>query len=175
MTTIGREYAIALFDSSYEDGSIDAVREDLGVVRQLFIDESEYIGFLRNPAISKEERMDSLKAAFEGKIEDTLYSFLAVMAYNNHMNEFFVAAQEFEGMYENYKKVSYAVITSAVRLTDEERARILERLRKVTGKRIYPIYRIDESIIGGVTVMCDGMFFDGSVAKNLRNIKEVIS
>jgi F-type H+-transporting ATPase subunit delta len=49
------------------------------------------------------------------------------------------------------------------------------RLRKVTGKAISPIYKVDESIIGGITVTCDGKFFDGSVVRNLKNIKEVIS
>ena len=175
MTNIGREYAIALFETAYEDGTLDAVREDLTDIRKLLKKESDYIGFLMNPAISKEERLDSLSEAFEGNVEDTLYSFMAVMAENNHMGEFFVAAKEFEKMYEDYKKISFAVITSAVKLTDEEKRKIVTRLRKVTGKAISPIYKVDESIIGGVTVTCDGMFFDGSVARNLKNIKEVIS
>lgn len=175
MTSVGREYAIALFDAAYEDGTLDAVREDLTEIRKLLKAQSEYIGFLMNPAIPKQERIDSLSDAFEGNIEDTLYAFLAVMATNNQMSEFFVAAKEFEKMYEDYKKISFAVITSAVKLTDEEKRKIVTRLRKVTGKAISPIYKVDESIIGGVTVTCDGMFFDGSVAKNLKNIKEVIS
>ncbi|MCR4556538.1 MAG: ATP synthase F1 subunit delta [Saccharofermentans sp.] len=175
MTNIGREYAIALFETAYDEGSLDAVREELTEIRKLLKKESDYIGFLMNPAISKEERLDSLSEAFEGNVEDTLYSFLAVMAINNHMGEFFVAAKEFEKMYEDYKKISFAVITSAVKLTDEEKRKIVTRLRKVTGKAISPIYKVDESIIGGVTVTCDGMFFDGSVARNLKNIKEVIS
>ena len=97
------------------------------------------------------------------------------MVTNNHMNEFFTAAKEFEGMYEDYKKIRFAVITSAVKLTDEEKRKIVTRLRKVTGKAISPIYKVDESIIGGITVTCDGKFFDGSVVRNLKNIKEVIS
>ena len=175
MTNVGREYAIALFEAAYEDGSLDAVREDLTEIRKLLKKEPDYISFLMNPGIPKEERLDSLSEAFEGNVEDLLYSFLAVMVTNNHMNEFFTAAKEFEKMYEDYKKISFAVITSAVKLTDEEKRKIVTRLRKVTGKVISPIYKVGESIIGGITVTCDGKFFDGSVVRNLKNIKEVIS
>ena len=139
MTNVGREYAIALFEAAYEDGSLDAVRDDLIEIRKL------------------------------------LKKFLAVMTTNNHLNEFFTAAKEFEKMYEDYKKMSFAVITSAVKLTDEEKRKIVTRLRKVTGKAVYPVYKIDASIIGGITVTCDGKFFDGSVVRNLKNIKEAIS
>ena len=31
------------------------------------------------------------------------------------------------------------------------------------------------SIVGGITITCDGKFFDGSVVRNLKNIKEAIS
>jgi F-type H+-transporting ATPase subunit delta len=116
-----------------------------------------------------------LSEAFEDNVEQLLYSFLAVMTTNNHLNEFFTAAKEFEKMYEDYRKMSFAVITSAVKLTDEEKRKIVTRLRKVTGKAVYPVYKIDASIIGGITVTCDGKFFDGSVVRNLKNIKEAIS
>jgi F-type H+-transporting ATPase subunit delta len=98
VTNVGREYAIALFEAAYEDGSLDAVREDLTEIRKLLKKEPDYISFLMNPGIPKEERLDSLSEAFEDNVEDLLYSFLAVMVTNNHMNEFFTAAKEFEKM-----------------------------------------------------------------------------
>ena len=161
MTNVGREYAIALFEAAYEDGSLDAVRDDLTEIRKLLKKEPDYISFLMK--------------AFEDNVEQLLYSFLAVMTTNNHLNEFFTAAKEFEKMYEDYKKMSFAVITSAVKLTDEEKRKIVTRLRKVTGKAISPVYKINPSIVGGITVTCDGKFFDGSVVRNLKNIKEAIS
>ena len=45
MTNVGREYAIALFEAAYEDGSLDAVREDLTEVRKLLKKEPDYISF----------------------------------------------------------------------------------------------------------------------------------
>ena len=175
MTNVGREYSIALFEAAYEDGSLDAVRDDFTEIRKLLKKEPDYISFLMNPGIPKEERLDSLSEAFEDNVEQLLYSFLAVMTTNNHLNEFFTAAKEFEKMYEDYKKMSFAVITSAVKLTDEEKRKIVTRLRKVTGKAIFPVYKIDPSIVGGITITCDGKFFDGSVVRNLKNIKEAIS
>ena len=89
----------------------------------------------------------------------------------NYLNEELLKPE----VYEDYKKMSFAVITSAVKLTDEEKRKIVTRLRKVTGKAIFPVYKIDPSIVGGITITCDGKFFDGSVVRNLKNIKEAIS
>ena len=107
MTNVGREYAIALFEAAYEDGSLDAVRDDLTEIRKLLKKEPDYISFLMNPGIPKEERLDSLSEAFENNVEQLLYSFLAVMTTNNHLNEFFTAAKEFEKMYEVAANADY--------------------------------------------------------------------
>ena len=71
--------------------------------------------------------------------------------------------------------IADAVITSAVELTDDEKHRLERKLTDVTGKKIRASYVIDKSIIGGVSIAVDGKNYDGSVRKNLKNLKEVMS
>lgn len=91
------------------------------------------------------------------------------------MGHFFDAQKEFEHMYEDYKKFTYAEITSAVELTEEEKTKIVAKLEEITGKTVRPKYKTDPALMGGITVTADGMFFDGSVIKNLKNLEKEIS
>ena len=175
MNTTGREYALALFETAYESGRIDDIRDNIRSLKNLFREMPDYIEFLSNPGISKKERMAALGQAFEGKVDDVLYSFLAVMTERSDMGFFFDAQKEFEHMYEDYKKFTYAEITSAVELTDEEKAKITAKLEKITGKTVRPKYKVDPKLMGGITVTANGMFFDGSVRKNLKNLEKEIS
>ena len=175
MNTTGREYALALFETGYESGNIDEVRDDIRSLKKLLKKMPEYIEFLSNPGIPKKERMEALQSAFEGKINEVLYSFLAVMTERADMGHFFDAYKEFEHMYEDYKRFTYAVITSAVELTDDEKRKIVAKLEEITGRTVRPKYKIDPSLIGGITVTANGMFFDGSVIKNLKNLEKEIS
>lgn len=175
MNTTGREYAIALFETAYESGNIDDIRTDVRAIYKLLKKMPEYIEFLSNPGIPKSERMEALREAFEGKVDDVVYAFLAVMTEGADMGSFKEAYKEFEHMYEDYKRFTYAVITSAVELTDEEKAKLVAKLESVTGKTVRPKYKIDPALMGGITVTADGMFFDGSVRKNLKNLEKEIS
>ena len=175
MTTTGREYALALFETAYESGNIDGIRDDIRAINKLLKKMPDYIEFLSNPGIPKKERMDALRTAFEGKVDDVVYAFLAVMTEGADMASFFDSYKEFEHMYEDYKRFTYAEITSAVELTDEEKAKLIAKLESITGKTVRPKYKIDPALMGGITVTADGMFFDGSVRKNLKNLEKEIS
>jgi F-type H+-transporting ATPase subunit delta len=175
MNTTGREYALALFETAYESGNIDDIRNNIRSLKELFKEMPDYIEFLSNPGIPKKERMEALQKAFEGKVDEVLFSFLAVMTDRADMGHFFDAQKEFEHMYEDYKKFTYAEITSAVELTEEEKTKIVAKLEEITGKTVRPKYKTDPALMGGITVTADGMFFDGSVIKNLKNLEKEIS
>ena len=170
-----KEYAIALFSLMLESDEVDKVIPDIDLVDTLFKENPEYIDYLSNPSVPKSERIESLRSVFEGQVCDHVYSFLNVICEHRDMHVLFSAISEFRKMYEDYMHIADAVITSAVELTDEQKARLTAKLTKVTGKTIKPQYVIDKGLIGGISVTVDGKHFDGSVRKNLKNIKEVIS
>ena len=148
MTTTGREYALALFETAYESGNIDEIRNEIRKIKDLLKEMPDYIEYLSNPGISKKERMEALSLAFEGKVDDVLYAFLAVMTEGSDIGSFFDAQKEFEHMYEDYKKFTYAEITSAVELTEEEKKKIVNKLESITGKSVRPKYKIDPALMG---------------------------
>ncbi len=171
----GKEYAMALFSLALENGTPDEVFNDLSMVRDLMEQNPEYPEFIINPAIPKSERIKSIKTVFEGRVCDDVFSFLNVICGHGDMHKLNSVISEYTLLYEDYKKFAEAVVTSAVPLTDEQKGRLVRKLSEVTGKRIVARYIVDEKIIGGISVIVDGKFFDGSIRRNLNNIKEVIA
>ena len=64
------------------------------------------------------------------------------------------------------------LVRSAVRLTEEERTLLRERLRERFGEEFSLRMRVDPSLIGGLVVEASGQIIDGSVAGKLDALKE---
>lgn len=171
----GKEYALALFSIMVENGNPEEIYSDIELVGQVFSSNQEYIEFLVNPSIPKSERLEDMRRLFEGRLSETVFSFLNVIFEHRDMYVLLSAIDEFKSMYENYMNIADAIVTSAVELTDEQKQRLITKLEGVTGKTIRAEYIVDKSIIGGISISVDGKNYDGSVRKNLKNLKEVMS
>lgn len=171
----GKEYASALFSVALETGDPQEIYRDVETLDGLIKENPEYVDYLVNPSIPKSERVKSISDTFEGRVCDQVFSFLLVVMEHRDMKILLSAIDEFRSMYEYYMNIADAVVTSAVELTEEEKKKLIVKLSSVTGKSIRATYVVDKDIIGGISVTVDGRIYDGSVRKNLNNLKEVMS
>ena len=171
----GKEYAVALFSIALESEEHAQIYGDMEYLKELVNDNPEYIDYLVNSSIPKSERVNNLREVFEGRVCDPVFAFLNVLLEHRDSNVLLSAIDEFRSLYEDYMNVADAVVTSVVELTDEQKKKLISKLSLVTGRRIRATYVIDSSLIGGLSVTVDGRLYDGSVKKNLKNLKEVMS
>ena len=171
----GKEYAVALFSIALESEQHAQIYGDMEYLKELVNDNPEYIDYLVNSSIPKSERVNNLREVFEGRVCDSVFAFLNVLLEHRDSNVLLSAIDEFRSLYEDYMNVADAVVTSVVELTDEQKKKLISKLSLVTGRRIRATYVIDSSLIGGLSVTVDGKLYDGSIKKNLNNLKEVMS
>lgn len=171
----GKEYAVALFSIALESEEHAQIYGDMEYLKELVNDNPEYIDYLVNSSIPKSERVNNLREVFEGRVCDPVFAFLNVLLEHRDSNVLLSAIDEFRSLYEDYMNVADAVVTSVVELTDEQKKKLISKLSLVTGRRIRATYVIDSSLIGGLSVTVDGKLYDGSIKKNLNNLKEVMS
>lgn len=171
----GKEYAVALFSIALESEQHAQIYDDMEYLKELVNDNPEYIDYLVNSSIPKSERVNNLREVFEGRVCDPVFAFLNVLLEHRDTNVLLSAIDEFRSLYEDYMNVADAVVTSVVELTDEQKKKLISKLSLVTGRRIRATYVIDSSLIGGLSVTVDGKLYDGSIKKNLNNLKEVMS
>ena len=175
MNAGGKEYAMALFSIALENEKTDQVFSDLGFIGKLLRENPGYIDYLTDPGIPRSERAESLEKIFEDEVCEDVLSLTGVLFDHGDMRSIFSVIDEYNGLYENYRKLAVAVITSAVELTEDQKTRLIRKLEASTGKTIKAEYHIDPDLIGGISVTVDGRYYDGSVRHNLSNLKEVIS
>ena len=60
-------------------------------------------------------------------------------------------------------------------LNEAQRTRLIEKLKKLTGKEIVVKEKIDPSVLGGVLLQMDGKRYDNTVRHRLAAIKQTMT
>jgi len=175
MSGSGKEYAIALYELAREGNVVSEVGDGLHFISKTIDLTPEYRTFLEAPGIPLEDRLNSIDEAFKGEVADLVVSFLGVLTSHGAINRLEDCIKEYDILFNLAAKRSVAYVTSAVELTDKEKAKLKDKLIKISGNEIEMRYRVDPQLLGGVIVDMDGTSFDGSIRRRLKNMKEVMS
>lgn len=171
---ISHEYAEALFLLSCEEKSEEKYLFDLRLVKDILDNEPEYVELLHSPSIPRDEKLIIIENAFGGRINEHIVSFLKLLCENNRIEYISACFEDYEKLYNQVKRVIVANVTSAVALTEDEKAKIIKKLEKKFGYRVELICKIDEKILGGIIIKTDDTIMDGSLKRKMRDVKEVI-
>ena len=91
----------------------------------------------------------------------------------NHATELLAQIQ---GEYENYDRetrgVELARVTAARKLSPEEEKNIIGELNEYVRGEVELATKVDEGLIGGIVVRIKDELVDGSIRKNLDDLKE---
>ncbi len=174
MIRTGKEYATALFSLACENGMEGAILESLEMVLGIFEETEGLSDILRSYNISKRERVDILKSAFEAHIPEFVMSFLCILCEHEEINLLIPSVEEYRNMYLEKYNISEAVVTSATELTPEQKDRLWAALERKLKCNLYIEYKVDAALIGGVTVDVDGVKYDGSLMSRIKSIKKEV-
>lgn len=173
MMQTDKEYATALFLLAAEENRCDDYYTDLLTVRQVLEENPVYVEFLASPAISLEERLRAIDAAF-ASLSEHIVSFLKLLCEAGRARLITDCIDEYGLLLKALSGKTAATVRSAVPLSDEQKAALCAKLEAMTNKQIEPLYVIDESLIGGVCIDVEGKTFDGSIRGRLRDVKDVM-
>ena len=175
MTDIAKEYGTALFLLACEEGKRREYAEGLKTVMKAFTDEPQYAELLASPAIGLKDRLDLIEQSFSGFVPLQVLSYTQLMCERGRIRSFSASVDEFMALLDASEQITTATVTSAVELTEDEKARLIASLEAKSGRKIRAQYRVDASLLGGLTVEMDGAVMDGSLKRRLYDIKEVMN
>ncbi len=175
MTQMNKEYGTALFMLAKELGKESEYAVALECVEEVFASNPEYIDFLASPGIAMGERLDALSRAFGDAIPCDVLSFVKLLCERGRIRSVKGCIEEYKKLLDAQNNVSVAYVKSAVELTDEEKARLKDKLEIQSGHSVIMECTVDESLMGGIVVEIDGRIIDGSLKSRLYEVKDVIS
>ena len=169
MTDLSK-YAEALFLLSEEEGVTDTVREDLATVNLLIKESPDYAKILDTPALFKDERTRLIDEAFGG-LNEYVSNVIKMLCVEHNVYAFPRLYADFMRLYNDKLGIVEVEAVSATALTEEQRARIKEKLEKKLSKTVTVSNTVDESILGGLILRYDSLQLDGSIRTRLEKIE----
>jgi F-type H+-transporting ATPase subunit delta len=172
---LAQTYARSLFELVQAKGGQGAIESTLGELEdilELARSSPNLSEFFASPAVPAARRRESLKRMFKGRISDHTCHFLLVLNDKGRLAHLPSIAAAFDAMVqEHFGRVEVDVYTAGPISADELRA-IKDRFQRAIGKEAIIHPYTDGSMLGGVKIRIGDRLIDGSVATQLRRMKE---
>ena len=175
MTEMSKSYADALFSLALETNTVFETLMTLKTMRDGLYDTEGALDLLASPSIPKDERCAVLEKAFGDVQPEHVMSFVGVLVQHGHIRELNDCVEAYTALHDEHARLSTAYVTSAVELTEGEKAKLIEKLSQKLGRTIHLECAVDPSLLGGLIVNVDGKVIDGSLRNKLQEIKEVMT
>lgn len=171
---IAQTYALSLFEVAEETKKEELLLTELEEVCALMQEHPQFLELLSSPMVSKAERASLVDEVFEGKIDLYLLNFLKVLSEGGRVQHLSHIEKEYRELYYLRENIQEAVATTAVPMNEEQKAKLIAKLEKSTGKKILLKNEIDTSLIGGVVLKIGNRQMDDSVKSRLEGVRRQI-
>lgn len=172
---VASRYAKSLIDLAVETKQLEEVRNDMRLIKQVCIENREFVVLLESPVVKTDKKMAILKEIFGGKISVTTQAFLDIVAKKRREGYIDDIAFSFDEQYKKYKNITSAIITSAVKLDDSVKSAILNIVKQTYKGEIELVEKTDKSLIGGFVLTINDKQVDTSVKRKLNDLKKNFS
>jgi F-type H+-transporting ATPase subunit delta len=170
---VARRYAEAVFDLGRENNSIDRWRADIQVINE-YLNNRRLAFVLSEPKITFATKELMLRDLLGAKVTPEALGLALLLTERGLVDYMPRVTTEFERLYDEYKNLAKATVTTATPLDPTEKREIETSLQHVTGKQIELTTNVDPTILGGVIARVGDTLIDGSVRRRLAVLREQI-
>lgn len=178
MAAVAQTYAGAFADVLEDAGAdLSAAFEQLSSFGRIYAESHDLREVMSNPAVPFEQKLKVLDAICKklgaGK---EVRNFLAVLLQNGRMEELpeILAGARVE--IDKRSGIVEAEIVSARELTAGQRSHLEKKVAGIAGhEHVRARYKLDPCLLGGATIKLGSTVFDGSIAGQLKRLKEQLS
>lgn len=169
MSLSSNRYAKALLDLSEERSLSPQVAQDMEFVREALASSREMHVFLASPVVKPFQKKKVLAQVFSNLSELSQKFIDLVVDHGREAHLPQIAAHYLESYRRRLGTVS-AKVSSAVALTDAQRAQIESAILASGAKSVELTEEVNPELIGGLVVRVGDKQIDTSIAQTLRNL-----
>lgn len=164
-------YAEALLDLASVDGKENEFASELEEVQKLTISEPLFVALLRDPAIATEERWNTIKTIFQGRVSPLFLNFLGVLNEKSRFAIFGEICAGYRVLLDKKQNRVRVEVTTARLLDEQQLGEVRDRISTALGKNATIEQKVDDSIIGGLVLRVEDRLMDGSVKAQLQAMR----
>lgn len=169
-------YGNALFELALEEGKIDGLYEEVQTLIQLLNDNIDLIKILEHPRIDKDEKKKIIEDTFGNRVSDEITGLMVMVVEKEHISNILDILNYFIKLVKKQKNIGVASVTSAVDLSDSQKAAIEQKLIETTAYDTMEIeYSVDKSLIGGLVIRIEDRVVDSSIKTKLEKLSKTLA
>ncbi len=171
-TAVSTVYSRALFELAEQAGNLQEVNDELEQIDQLLASNPELMRLLSSRMISAQERQGVIERIFTGRVSETVLNFLRVVNQKDRMDVLPAIIREFGRLLDERHGVVEVDAYVANRLDEAQTKRVSEGIGAALGRNVLLHQYVDPELIGGLKIRVGDRLIDGSVATQLKLMRE---
>ncbi len=167
---IAKRYAEAVYGVAKEKDKVKEIYDMLNSLMELYINDSEFRNFMLHPLIENSEKKDFLGKIFTDA-DDITMNIIDYLVDKDRIEIIRYIVSEYLKLY--YLENNEVEVTGifSKELSEEQFALLKSKLEKKVGKKIILKIEVNKDIIGGGIVKMGDQIIDGSIKRQIENIK----
>lgn len=165
-----RRYAQAVFQIALEQGDPDRWLDDLALLADA-VENAEFADFLDAPQFTVNQKIGLIRETLGGSVNELALNLISLLASRNSARLIAGITEAYQQMLDAHNGVERAEIVSAVPLSDEQQARIVDTLRRIVGKDVTTTARVEPQILGGFVARVGDKVIDGSTRTRMEDLR----
>jgi len=165
-------YASALLELAEDKQQLDGVADDLRGLKQLIDDSEDLRLLLRSPLYGREQQAKAMAAVLnKAGTGDLTRRFIMVVAGNQRLFALPQMITAYLVELARRRGEITAEVTAAKALSEAQRDKLTEALRKRVGGKVQVDVKVDPSLIGGLVVKVGSRMIDSSLRTKLQKLQ----
>lgn len=174
VTSVGLQYAKALFDLACESKNENQYLENLKAVYDVINNNENVLKVFNHPQIDLLEKKEMLKNSFSEYVSKEFLHFLYVVLDNNRLNELNDIIDSYQNYLNNYLNLTYVKVYSKYEMSENELNILGKKLENYLNKKVKIENVIKEDLIGGIIIDANGKIIDASIVNQINDLKNVL-
>ena len=170
-TKAALRYAKAILNLASENKAEETVNNDMQLINATIAESDDLKNLLSSPLIKVSDKVKTLDAIFGAKVNNFTIGLVKLLGENKRLDILATVASQYTIIYDFLKSREVAQVTTAVPLTKEIEAKVLAKVKELTGKEATIESTVNPDIIGGFILRVGDIQFDASVANSLRDLE----
>jgi len=169
---VASRYVRSLLGLAVEHNALEPVHKDMLMFDRVCESNRDFLVMLRSPVIKHELKRDILEKLFKSRVHALTWAILDIITRKNREPLLPAIADNFHKAYNEYHKIGFASVISAVPLDAKLRAEIDAVARKLSERtKTELVEKTDPTLIGGFILNVGDKQIDASIASKLRALK----
>lgn len=166
-----RRYAQALLEVAIADNSIEKTLNDILVVKNTIDNSKELRLFLKSPIVKSNDKKEVLSSLFDDKVEKSTADFIKLIADKSREDILLDISNAFIMRYNKHAGILSVSVNTARELTSKQLENIANIIETTTSKKVVLSTKINEDLIGGITIQIEDTVYDASVKHKLNQLE----